>query len=81
MYLHYFGIPYAFNGGVTPPGCPAGAKNGEDDVLAPGYYTLETKLFTSRYHAKFGRFSRREITRDTGVTTRRSADGGQKFRF
>ena len=32
MYLHYFGIPYAFNGGVTPPGCPAGAKNGEDDV-------------------------------------------------
>ena len=49
--------------------------------LAPGYYTLETKLFTSRYHAKFGRFSRREITRDTGAVTRGSADGGQKFRF
>ena len=49
--------------------------------LAPGYYTLETKLFTSRYHAKFGRFSRREITRDTGVATQGSADGGQKVRF
>ena len=35
-------------------------------ALGPADYTFETKHFTSRYHAKFGRFSRREITRDTG---------------
>ena len=51
------------------------------DTLGPADYTFETKHFTSRYHAKFGRFSRREITRDTGVATRGSADGGRKFRF
>ena len=45
VYLHYFGIPYAFNGGVTPPGCPAGAKNGEDDVSVYFYDSGTRRLY------------------------------------
>ena len=52
MYLHYFGIPYAFNGGVTPPGCPAGAKNGEDDVSVYFYDSGTRRLYDVDWAAR-----------------------------